>query len=146
MLDVNHRNTAEVLEFAKAMVASDSFVDIEGVDGAGDAVSAVTRSGPAPVVVRSRTRAEHDEAMVARVRSVLQLVGVGRGDVGILVGSNREESLVSAVLSAAGIPSVSLQKYDGRTVDAAEGRDDQAGEGARVQAGVARERAGAVAR
>ncbi|MEG8036891.1 AAA family ATPase [Sphingomonas sp. LR61] len=53
VLDVNHRNTAENLDFAKEMVSSDSFTDMESVDGAGDAVSAVTRNGPAPVVHRA---------------------------------------------------------------------------------------------
>ncbi len=54
VLDVNHRNTAEILDFAKQMVADDQFVDIEGVDGAGDTVSAVTRSGEEPESTTSR--------------------------------------------------------------------------------------------
>ncbi len=45
VLDVNHRNTTEILEFAKQIVAADSFTDIEGEDGAGDAVYAVPGTG-----------------------------------------------------------------------------------------------------
>jgi len=85
VLDVNHRNTAEILEFAKQIVADDQFVDIEGVDGA---VSDVTRSGPKPTVRRFADRAEHDAALLARVKEVLRLVGTGRGDVGILTATN----------------------------------------------------------
>ncbi|MCS6524235.1 3'-5' exonuclease [Curtobacterium citreum] len=118
VLDLNHRNTAEVLEFAKQMVADDQFVDIEGVDGVGDAVSAVTRSGSVPTVHRATSAGDHDAAMVARIRQVLRLVGTGHGDVGVLTATNQHADEVSAALRAAGLPVVSLQRYDGRTVDA----------------------------
>lgn len=117
VLDVNHRNTAEILDFAKKMVADDQFVDIEGVDGAGDTVSAVTRSGPAPGVHRFADRAAHDAALLARVDEVLRLVGTGRGDVGILTATNPQADKVTAVLDAAGVPSVSLKHYAGKSSD-----------------------------
>ncbi len=117
VLDVNHRNTAEILDFAKQMVADDQFVDIEGVDGAGDTVSAVTRSGPAPGVHRFADRAAHDAALLARVDEVLRLVGTGRGDVGILTATNPQADKVTAVLDAAGVPSVSLKHYVGTSSD-----------------------------
>ncbi|WP_416394483.1 MULTISPECIES: AAA family ATPase [unclassified Curtobacterium] len=60
VLDVNHRNTAEILDFAKQMVAADPFTDIGGVDGTGDAVSAVTPNEPAAVVHCAAGRADHD--------------------------------------------------------------------------------------
>jgi superfamily I DNA/RNA helicase len=109
VLDVNHRNTAEILDFAKQMVADDQFVDIEGVDGAGDTVTAVTRSGPEPGVHRFANRAAHDAALLARVDEVLRLVGTGRGDVGILTATNPQADKVAAVLDAAGVPTVSLK-------------------------------------
>jgi superfamily I DNA/RNA helicase len=117
VLDVNHRNTAEILDFAKQMVADDQFVDIEGVDGAGDTVSAVTRSGPAPGVHRFADRAAHDAALLARVDEVLRLVGTGRGDVGILTATNPQADKVAAVLNAAGVPTVSLKHYAGKSSD-----------------------------
>ncbi|UFU15256.1 AAA family ATPase [Curtobacterium sp. C1] len=118
VLDVNHRNTAEVLEFAKQMVADDQFVDIEGVDGVGDAVSAVTRSGSVPTVHRATSSGDHDAAMIARIRQVLHLVGTGRGDVGVLTATNQQADEVTAALRVASIPVVSLQRDDGKTVDA----------------------------
>lgn len=118
VLDVNHRNTAEILEFAKQMVAADSFTDIEGVDGAGDPVSAVTRNGPTPIVHRAAGRAGHDTAMLARLTEVLRLVGTSHGDVGILTATNRQADDVMTVLGAAGVPFVSLKDYGGKPVDA----------------------------
>lgn len=118
VLDVNHRNTAEILDFAKQMVAADSFTDIEGVDGAGDAVSAVTRNGPAPVVHCAAGRADHDAAMLGRLTEVLRLVGTSHGDVGILTATNRQADDVMTVLRAAGVSFVSLKDYGGNAVDA----------------------------
>ncbi|MDR6171148.1 UvrD-helicase domain-containing protein [Curtobacterium sp. SORGH_AS_0776] len=118
VLDVNHRNTAEILEFAKEMVADDQFVDIEGVDGVGDAVSDVSRSGPAPAFHRFASRAEHDRSMVARLSEVLRLIGTGHGDVGILTATKRQADDVRGVLRDAGIPVIMLDEYSGRTSDA----------------------------
>jgi superfamily I DNA/RNA helicase len=114
---VNHRNTAEILDFAKQMVADDQFVDIEGVDGVGDSVSAVTRSGPEPGIHRFTRRDEHDAAMLVRVEEVLRLVGTGRGDVGILTATNPQADKVMALLADAGVPTVSLKDYAGKSSD-----------------------------
>ncbi|MGL3198228.1 MULTISPECIES: 3'-5' exonuclease [Curtobacterium] len=117
VLDVNHRNTAEILEFAKQMVAEDQFVDIEGIDGAGDAVSAVSRTGEQPTIHHFANRADHDAALLARVEQVLRLVGTGFGDVGILTATNPQADKVVALLNAAGVPSVSLKSYAGKSSD-----------------------------
>ncbi|MGG7308267.1 UvrD-helicase domain-containing protein [Curtobacterium sp. AB451] len=118
VLDVNHRNTAEILEFAKEMVADDQFVDIEGVDGVGDAVSAISRSGPGPAFHRFPSRAEHDRSMIERLSEVLRLIGTGHGDIGILTATNRQADDVRGVLREAGIPVIMLDEYSGRTADA----------------------------
>lgn len=118
VLDVNHRNTAEILEFAKEMVADDQFVDIEGVDGVGDAVSDVSRSGPVPAFHRFASRSEHDRSMVARLSEVLRLIGTGHGDVGILTATKRQADDVRGVLRDAGVPVIMLDEYSGRTSDA----------------------------
>ncbi|MCM3521486.1 nuclease-related domain-containing DEAD/DEAH box helicase [Curtobacterium sp. P97] len=115
VLDVNHRNTAEILDFAKQMVTDDQFMDIEGIDGAGDAVSAVSRSGEQPGVHHFADRDAHDAALLARVEQVLRLVGTGHGDVGILTATNPQADKVRAVLDAAGVPSVSLKYYAGKS-------------------------------
>lgn len=118
VLDVNHRNTVETLDFAKEVVADDQFVDIEGVDGVRDTVSDVTRSGCVPTFHRATNRADNDAAMTAHVAAVLRQVGTGRGDVGILVATNQQVDEVTSALRAAGLPVVSLRDYDGSPVDA----------------------------
>ncbi|WP_416394491.1 MULTISPECIES: UvrD-helicase domain-containing protein [unclassified Curtobacterium] len=118
VLDVNHRNTAEILEFAKEMLADDQFVDIEGVDGVGDTVSAISRSGPGPAFHRFSSRAEHDRSMVERLSEVLRLIGTRHGDVGILTATNRHADDVRSVLREAGIPVIMLDEYSGRISDA----------------------------
>lgn len=118
VLDVNHRNTAEILAFAKALVADDEYVDIEGVDGSGDAVSAITRTGTAPAIERFPSWFAHDEGLVRRVRAVLTLVGTTPGDIGVLTRTNPDAERVQAVLAAAGYRTVSLKQYDGIPVDA----------------------------
>jgi hypothetical protein len=117
VLDVNHRNTAEILAFAKSVVTGDEFTDIEGTDGSGDQVSAVSRSGPRPTVERFTSGTAHDAGLVARVRSALRFVGTTPGDVGVLTRTNSEAERCARVLVAAGIPVVSLKDYDGRPVD-----------------------------
>jgi hypothetical protein len=117
VLDVNHRNTAEILDFAKQMVADDQFVDIEGVDGVGDAVSDITRSGEEPDLHHFTNRDDHDAALLARVEQVLRLVGTGRGDVGILTATNPQADKVRALLDTAGVASVSLKNYAGKSSD-----------------------------
>ncbi|WP_434770534.1 hypothetical protein [Curtobacterium flaccumfaciens] len=99
-------------------MADDQFVDIEGVDGVGDAVPDVSRSGAAPTMTRFTSRAGHDLVMLDRLTEVLRLVGTGHGDVGILTATNRQADDVMGALGSAGIPSVSLQKYSGRSSDA----------------------------
>lgn len=118
VLDVNHRNTAEILEFAKEMVADDQFVDIEGVDGVGDTVSAVSRSGPPPAFHRFTSRADQDRVMLERLAEVLLLIGTGHGDVRILTATNRQADDVQGVLRDAGIPVNMLDEYSGRISDA----------------------------
>lgn len=118
VLDVNHRNTAEILDFAKEMVADDQFVDIEGVDGVGDAVSDVSRSGPTPTMNHFPSRREHDRAMLARLTEVLRLVGTERGDVGILTATNAQATQVHDALRDADVPVVMLDRYSGKVSDA----------------------------
>lgn len=142
VLDVNHRSTAEILDFAKQMVAADSFTDIEGVDGAGDAVSAVTRNGTSPVVHRAAGRADHDAAILARLTGVLRLVGTSRRrgdpDRNEPAGGRRHDRAPHsgrALRLAQGLP----RQTAGRR---GEGRPRQASEGARVRASAPRARRG----
>jgi len=118
VLDVNHRNTAEILAFANAAVAGDEYTDIEGSGQRIDRVGAVTRSGPDPVLSRHRSWPDHDAALVRRVREVTRLVGTSWGDVGVLATTHWQVAKTREALAAAGIPTQALDRYDGRPVDA----------------------------
>jgi superfamily I DNA/RNA helicase len=51
------------------------------------------------------------------VEEVLRLVGTGRGDVGILTATNPQADKVMALLADAGLPTVALKNYTGKSSD-----------------------------
>jgi len=118
VLDINYRNTAQVLDFASRMVAGDEFADIEGAVARGDAARVVARDGPEPVVERSQNWTERDGQMLDRTRSVLREVGTQPGDIGVLCISHAGAKRAADVLRQAGTKVVMLEKYDGSESDA----------------------------
>ncbi|HWS58866.1 MAG TPA: UvrD-helicase domain-containing protein, partial [Actinotalea sp.] len=117
VLDVNYRNTAQILAFAARVVAGDEVADIEGAIARGDVPQTVPRSGPEPVVERCTWR-DRDARMVARARSVVHEVGTGPGDVGVLCATRAGVRRAAAALQADGAPVVLLEEYDGAPVAA----------------------------
>jgi superfamily I DNA/RNA helicase len=118
VLDINYRNTAQVLDFASRMVAGHEFADIEGAVSRGDVPRVVARTGAAPVVDRCTSQGQRDELMVERARTVLREVGIGNGDIGVLCISRAGAQRALRALRRAGLPVVTLEKYDGKPVDA----------------------------
>ncbi len=118
VLDVNYRNTGEILDFAQRVVAGSEYADIEGEIARGERPKAVPRTGPAPVVEECLSAREHNSKLVERVRGVLREVGTGYGDVGILTANKYAVANATRALEAAGIPVINLEKYDGGSVDA----------------------------
>ncbi len=118
VLDVNYRNTGEILEFAHRVIAGSEYADIEDEIARGERPKEVPRTGPMPVVEECLSPREHDRKLVERVRLVVQEIGTGYGDVGILAATNRSVEQATRALEAAGIPVINLEKYDGGTVDA----------------------------
>ncbi len=118
VLDVNYRNTAEILAFASRMVDGDEFADIEGEIEKGNRPSSVPRRGPEPMIERFGSWKERDAAMVARARAVAREVGTGQGGVGVLCATNRAADHAAEVLRAAGASVVMLTKYNGAPVEA----------------------------
>jgi len=114
----NYRNTREIATFAASLVGDSGFVDIEsGLRGRMDAAE-VLRDGVAPSIARFTSAAEHDVALVARVRELLATPGVHPGDVAVLAMRTRDVSSTLRLLGAAGVPAVDLAKYDGRVAAA----------------------------
>lgn len=118
VLDVNYRNTAQILAFAQRVVAGDEYADIEGVTSRGDVPATVPRTGPEPVIVRCVSNGERSRRLVERVREALRAVGTGPGDVGVLCLTRYGVRAATSALRGAGVPLVQLEDYDGRPVDA----------------------------
>jgi hypothetical protein len=118
ILDTNYRNTAEILEAAATIVASDQYTDIE--DAAVlryEASRPVARHGKRPIRATFATRAEHDSALVSHVRAVISSIDTGLGDVGVLCTNNGDAKRAAILLERAGIPTVDLLDYNGVPVE-----------------------------
>ena len=118
VLDINYRNTAQIVDFAQRLVAGDEYADIEGVLARGDVPSSVPRAGADPVISRCVGRRELNETMVRHVHSVIRDVGTGIGDVAVLCITRRASMDATAALLAAGFPVVNLEEYSGVPIDA----------------------------
>lgn len=118
VLRVNYRNTAEILDYAVELVARDSFDDLEGLAELGVRDCEVARRGPRPMRVDARDVRSHDAALVQIITDTSQLLGVSLGDLAVLAAQRRTVRRCSEVLRAAGLPTIDLEDYDGRTSDA----------------------------
>lgn len=113
VMDVNYRNTAQIIEFAERLVAGDEFADIEGAVVSADRHDTVTRDGPEPIVWSGR-RGELGGAVEERLAEILQMVGTGPSDVGVLSPTLAGVRAVRQHLARSGVETVDLQDYDGR--------------------------------
>ncbi|MBB1512593.1 UvrD-helicase domain-containing protein [Tessaracoccus sp. MC1627] len=118
VLDINYRNTAQIVNFAQRLVAGDEYADIEGVLARGDVPASVPRKGADPVIAHCGSRRELNDALIARVRSVTTDIGTGIGDVAVLCISRWAARDAARALEQAGFPVVDLEKYNGVPVDA----------------------------
>ena len=118
VLDINYRNTAQIVNFAQRLVAGDEYADIEGVLARGDVPSSVPRAGADPVISHCTSQRELNETMVNRVRSVTKDIGTRIGDVAVLCITRRAAMDATAALLAAGFPVMNLEEYGGVPIDA----------------------------
>jgi len=118
VLDINYRNTAQIVAFAQRLVAGDEYADIEGVIARGDVPASVPRSGPEPAISHYGTWQELNELMVDRITEVTKQIGTGVGDVAVLCITRRAATAAASVLQRCGLPVVKLEDYDGTPVDA----------------------------
>lgn len=118
VLDINYRNTAQIVNFAQRLVAGDEYADIEGVLARGDVPSSVPRAGADPVVARCSSRRELNSALVERIHRVTTEIGTTVGDVAVLCISRWAARDASRALEEAGIPVVDLEKYHGVPIEA----------------------------
>lgn len=117
VMDTNYRNTAEILDAARSIVEGSSYTDIEGISTAASAPTA-PRHGLKPELPSFASVAEHNAAMVRRVRAAVQTVGVGLGDLAVLCFTHRDVARAVRVFTDAGVPTLDLAKYDGHRSEA----------------------------
>ena len=118
VLDINYRNTAQIVAFAQRLVASDEYADIEGTLQRGDTPSAIPRSGPTPDHVWCDSWAQMNRATVARVIEVTRHDGTSYGDVAVLCATHAAANSVAAALRGAYVPVQPLEDYIGTPADA----------------------------
>lgn len=118
VLDVNYRNTAEIVSFAARVIAGDEVADIEGLVGRGDVAAEVSRHGIEPVVQYVADTNSRYGALIRRVRQVVAQGQVFPGDIGVLCATRSAAQRAGRVLAGAGFPVVPLERYDGRSSNA----------------------------
>ncbi|WP_171161915.1 UvrD-helicase domain-containing protein [Streptomyces sp. I05A-00742] len=115
ILRTNYRNAKEIIDAALAVVAGDSFDDIDGTRTAGLRDIDPTYHDGTVTRARSRNPAEHDAALLTALREA------GReawADSAVLCPSQRETDRYRRLLAGAGIPVHPLDQYDGHPVAA----------------------------
>jgi len=117
VMETNYRNTAEILEAARSIVDGTSFTDIEGTPTTASAPTA-PRHGSRPEFAAFATAAEHDAALVAKVRTAVGAIDVNLGDVAVLCFYNWQVERAMKLFTDAGIPVLELSEYDGTVSNA----------------------------
>lgn len=118
MLTTAHRTTTEILTFATELVSGEPVVGLDGSVGPADRPRSVPRHGPKPLYVRCGTDDDRARRLVARVKDVVQQVGTGYGDVGVLCLTMKGMDVAVGALNGAGIPVVLLDDDDRAVPDA----------------------------
>ncbi|MFF5669770.1 UvrD-helicase domain-containing protein [Streptomyces hygroscopicus] len=115
VLRTNYRNSKEILDAALAVVAEDSFEDIDGLRTPGRRDVDLTYHDGHVIRVSKPTQLEHDQALLESLHS---LPPGARADTAVLCPSMRAIGRYQRLLERAGLPVCLLEHYDGRPVDA----------------------------
>ncbi len=117
VLRVNYRNTRQILDAATAVVASDSFQDLDDLEELGRRDLEAARVGPSPVRVDAPDHTSHDLALLQAIEDAARLLGVSYGDLAVLTASRRRVDEYLAFLRRHKVPCIELESYDGRSAD-----------------------------
>ena len=114
VLSTNYRNSKEILDAALAVVADDTFEDIDGLRTPGARpVDLTYHDGQVQRIERS-TVGDHDRVFLD---VLLALTPEEQADSAVLCSSKRAISHYRDLLSGAGVPVHSLDRYDGHAVE-----------------------------
>ncbi|MFD9885890.1 UvrD-helicase domain-containing protein [Streptomyces alboflavus] len=115
VLRTNYRNSKQILDAALAVVADDTFDDIDGLRTPGRRDVDLTYHDGQVVRVTKPSLAEHDQVLVDALRGLRY---GARADAAVLCPSKRAIGHYQRLLSRDDIPVCLLEHYDGRPVDA----------------------------
>jgi superfamily I DNA/RNA helicase len=109
----NYRNREKILRYAEAVVADDSFDDLDGVQEGGRRQVDVDRLGGEIYEVRVPGAAAQEAALCEHLVEFHASRHVRYGDMAVLVPTNAAAAHWLHVLDERDIPAVSLREYDG---------------------------------
>lgn len=117
VLDVNYRNTRQILAAAAELVRADDFDDLEDLAESGSRHMTALRDGGKVLEVTAVDPASALVALVARLQHDLAL-GLEPADAAVLCRTRGEASAARRALVEAGLDVLALEDYDGSSVTA----------------------------
>jgi superfamily I DNA/RNA helicase len=117
VLDRNYRNRADILRHALAMLGEDAFDDLDPAPADPHRQVHTTRPGGMIAHVTAVDPASQEMALLQHLENLRHDQGARYGDTAVLVATNRAVDHWSRALRTAGVPTILLTDYDGRTTD-----------------------------
>jgi superfamily I DNA/RNA helicase len=115
VLQVNYRNTKQILDAAAQFVRADDFDDLEELARDGDSPVQVVREGTGVLDVRA---SDSDSARVALVRQLQVDQELPVRSAAVLCRTRKEAGELVSLLRREGLPVLALEDYDGTPSDA----------------------------
>lgn len=116
VLNVNYRNTAEILDFAAPLVADDDDVLADGE--LVNAQAETLRHGLQPVVAQAPNRRDLETALVSMLQRTAHSGRTSWSGMAVLCARLRDVERYRQLLVAQGIPVVALESWNGQRVEA----------------------------
>jgi superfamily I DNA/RNA helicase len=116
VLRTNYRNTRQILDAARNLVADRAFTDLDTVAEPGHREVEILRDGP-PV---RQTDAPHRRGLILQLRLAMRqdpAQGIRRGDMAVLCHTRAAVSYLTRALTAHDIPLTPLDRWDGEPDD-----------------------------
>lgn len=114
VLRANYRNTGEILRAAMAVGGDADVDDLAEEFRRGDAEASSLRQGPKPLLVRCPDGIDQLDEVAHRVVELTNAGGIGLGDIGVLVPTNRMVGQMLARFRSTGLAALDLREYDGQ--------------------------------
>ncbi|OHV42516.1 DNA helicase UvrD [Pseudofrankia sp. BMG5.36] len=118
VLTTNYRNREKILRYAQAVIADDSFDDLDGIPEQGRREVDIDRPGGEVHEVTVPSTVSQDAALCEHLVEFHGDRNLRYGDMAVLVPTNAAAARWLRVLTERRIPAVSLREYDGTSREA----------------------------